>query len=80
MCSPGAGPGLRFPNGPGTPGLWTTERRHLVRLTSHWEGEKGRAKLLREFPVSILQVRWLDRPVARLIGDATTPGAQPDQR
>ena len=41
---------------------------------------KGRAKLLRDFPVLILQVSWLDGPVARLIGSTTAPGNQPAQR
>ena len=68
VCSPGADSGLRFPNGPETPELWTATRHHLRRLTSHQRGEKGREKLLQEFPVYILQVSRLDQPVARLIG------------
>ena len=40
-------------------------------------GKKGRAKRLREFPVYILQVSWLDGPIARLIDAATAPGTQP---
>ena len=80
VCSPGAYSSLRSTNGLGTPELWTEARRHLGQLTSHWEGEKGRAKLLQEFPVHFLQVSRLDGPVARLIGAAIAPGTQPSQR
>ena len=52
---------------------------HLVGLTSHQEGEEGRAKLLQEFPVLILQVSRLDGRVAMLIEAATAPDTQPAQ-
>ena len=43
-------------------------------------GEKGRAKLLQEVPIQILQVSLEKGPVNRLIGTADAPGTQPAQR
>ena len=80
VCSPGAYYDIRSPNAPGTPELWTEVCRHLGRLPSHREGEKGRAKLLQEFPVYILQVSRLDGPIIRLIGAATAPTTQTARR
>ena len=64
----------------GTPELWASAHLHLGPLPSHQEGEKGRAKLLREFPVYILQVSQMDGSVTRLIGTATAPSTQPSRR
>ena len=58
------------------PKIWMAARRHLGLLPSHREVEKGRAKILREFPVFIVQASWLDGPVARFIVAATAPGTQ----
>ena len=80
VCSSSAYSGLRSSNGPGTPKLWTAACRHLRRLPSHWEGEKGRSNLLQEFMVYILQLSRLDGTVSRLIGAATAPGTQPARR
>ena len=74
VCSPGADLGLCSPNETGAPDLLTAVRRHLGWKPTHWEREKGRAKLIRYFPVYILQVSRLDGPVDRLIGAATAPG------
>ena len=63
MCSSSAYFGLCSPNGPRKPEQWTTAHSHLGRVPSHWEEEKGRTKLLREFPVYILQVSRLDGPL-----------------
>ena len=79
MCSPGSGSRLRSLNIPGMSELWTEACHHPGRLLSHQEEEKERAKLLQEFPVQVLQVSRLDRPVARLIGAATAPGTRPSQ-
>ena len=77
VCSTGADSSLFSPNVPGTPELWMAARCHLGRLLIHQEGEKGRSKLRQEFPVKSTQASQLDRPVAKLIGDATVPGTQP---
>ena len=43
-------------------------------------GENGRAKLLREVTVYILQVILTEGPVSRLIGAAAVPSTHPAQR
>ena len=80
MFSPGTDSGLCYLNGPGTPKQWTVARRHLGRLPSHQEGEKGRTKILREFSVYILQVSWTDGRVTRLISAAAAHSTEPAQR
>ena len=70
---------LRSPIGAGTAELWLAACRDTQRQPGHWEGEKGREKLLRG---SLVQVLWYvaqqaDGSESSSIGAVAAPSTRP---
>ena len=77
MCFLCAGSGLHFPNGTGTSEQYPAAFCCPRRLPRYRGGLNERTKLLQEVLLKFLQVSQPDRPVARLIDDATETVNQP---
>ena len=71
---PQSGSSLRYPIIPSTPDPWPADFYHTIWMPSHPGGGKGRANLLWEVLVLILQISLAKRPSDMLISTESAPG------